>query len=58
MEEDGTDRHERADSAGVRLKSGEGASVADKQKTLDATLFNCQHGSDVDQLHNGSICLI
>lgn len=40
---------------GDRQRSGEGetlsASVANKQKALDATLFNSQRGSDDDQRH-------
>lgn len=59
MEEDGTDRFERADSRHIHTHSAGdrqekrretlSASVANKQKTLDATLFNSQYGSDDDQ---------
>lgn len=60
MEEDGTDRFERADTDSRRThthtaqetdreREGGRASVANKQKTLDATLFNSQYGSDDDQ---------
>lgn len=59
MEEDGTDRFERADTDSRhtlypqhwRHTERQRRFGVNKQKALDATLFNSQHGSDDDQLY-------